>query len=152
MCELIRSVNLRVLCSLCAAISDSSIYLFAVCRGARSEKRSRAHLATQPCTDSSPPLGNLVASNTTVAYKNYSCARENVMAASKQASRAALTPVVLNSALSIAVTSVKPVAAMRIACSPLGSAAAATHRYRVQAPQGRTKASRGRANSLCTRQ
>jgi hypothetical protein len=59
---------------------------------------------------------------------------------------------VLNSAIASAATPVNQAAAVHTSCAPLSSAAAATHRHCVQTPQGRTKTSRGRANSSCTRQ
>ena len=71
---------------------------------------------------------------------------------SKQLVRAVIASVVLNLAIASAVTPSNPAAAAHTACSPLGSTAAPTYRYRVQTPQFRTKTSRGRANSSCMRQ
>jgi hypothetical protein len=61
------------------------------------------------------------------------------------------SPNLLNSAIASAATPANPAAAVHTACSLLGSTAAPTHHHHVQTPQGRTKTSRGRANSSCTR-
>ena len=49
-------------------------------------------------------------------------------------------------------TLANPAAAVHTSYAPLSSVAALAHRYRVQTPEGRTKTSRGRANSSRTRQ
>lgn len=98
--------HLNLLLNLCSSCWHSSSFWFAeemifqaACRVPRSEKRNRTHLATQPCTESSP---RSVASQhpnfvVTYAYKynNNSCAQGDV-AASKQALGAAKVTVVLH--------------------------------------------------------
>jgi hypothetical protein len=77
---------------------------------------------------------------------------ENKPWQSKQLACAAIAPVVLNSAIASAATSVNPATAVHTSYAPPSSDAAPTHRYRVQSPQGPTKTSRGRANSSRARQ
>ena len=98
------------------------------------------------------PAGQRRCTHASLSCANTAGPHESKPRQSKQLMHAAKASVVLNSAIASAVTPANPAAAAHTACSPLGSAAARTHRYRVQTPQGRTKASRGRANSSCTRQ
>ena len=77
---------------------------------------------------------------------------ENKPRQSKQLMHAAKASVVLNSAIASAATPANPAAAVCASYAPPSSAAAPTHLDHVQAPELRTKASSGRANSSCTRQ
>ena len=65
---------------------------------------------------------------------------------------AAKAPVVLDSAIASAAITANPAAAAHTSYAPPSSVAAPAHHDRAHAPWGRTKTSRGRANSSCTRQ
>jgi len=82
--------------------------------------------------------------NPLIAFRHCGFAR-NKPRQSKQLTHVAIASVVLNSAIASAATPAHPAAAVHTACSPLGSAAALAHRYRVQTPQGHTKTSRGKS-------
>ena len=121
-------------------------------RGNRPPVRIHACESSGSCAHSMQPAGQRRCSHASLPCTNTGGPHESKPRQSKQLVHATIASVVLNSAIASAVTPANPTAAVHASCAPLSSAAAPTHRYRNQTPHGRTKTSRGRANSSCARQ
>ena len=99
-------------------------------------QRHRHHSgeSSSSCAHSMQPAGQRRCTHASLSCTRTAGPHENKPRQSKQLMHAAKASVVLNSAIASAVTPANPAAAVHAACSPLGSAAAPTHRYRVQTP------------------
>ena len=108
--------------------------------------------SSSSCAHIMRPAGQRRCNHASLSCTNTARPHENKPRQSKLLVHAANVSVVLNSAIASAATPANPAAAAHTSCAPLSSAAAPTHHHRAQTPQRRTKTSRGRANSSCTRQ